>query len=36
VNNLFDIEYFEAAQYGRAGIFPGAPLTVVGTISWDF
>ncbi len=36
VNNLFNIEYFEAAQYGRAGIFPGAPLTVIGTIGWDF
>ena len=36
VNNLFDIEYFEAAQYGRAGIFPGEPLTVVGKISWEF
>ena len=36
VNNLFDIEYFEAAQYGRAGIFPGAPLTVIGTIGLEF
>ncbi len=36
VNNLFNIEYFEAAQYGRAGIYPGAPLTVIGTVGWDF
>lgn len=36
VNNLFDTEYFEAAQYGRAGIFPGAPLTVIGTIGLEF
>lgn len=36
VNNLFNTEYFEAAQYGRAGIFPGAPLTVIGTIGLEF
>jgi iron complex outermembrane receptor protein len=36
VSNLFDIEYFEAAQYGRAGIFPGTPLAVIGTIGWEF
>lgn len=36
VNNLFDTEYFEAAQYGRAGVFPGAPLTVIGTIGLEF
>ncbi|HAX85137.1 MAG TPA: TonB-dependent siderophore receptor [Cyanobacteria bacterium UBA11370] len=34
--NLFDIEYFEAAQFGRAGIFPGSPFTVLGTIGWEF
>ena len=36
VNNVFDNEYFEAAQNGRAGVFPGEPLTVVGTIGWEF
>jgi iron complex outermembrane receptor protein len=36
VSNLFDTEYFEAAQYGRAGIFPGAPLTLIGTIGLEF
>jgi len=36
VNNLFDTEYFEAAQNGRAGVFPGAPLTVIGTIGLEF
>ncbi len=36
VNNLFDTEYFEAAQNGRAGVFPGAPLTVIGTIGFEF
>jgi iron complex outermembrane receptor protein len=36
VSNLFDTEYFEAAQSGRAGIFPGAPLTVIGTIGLEF
>ena len=36
INNLFDIEYFEAAQNGRAGISPGAPFTVIGTVGWEF
>jgi iron complex outermembrane receptor protein len=36
VNNVFDNEYFETAQNGRAGVFPGEPLTVVGTIGWEF
>lgn len=33
--NLFDIEYFETAS-NRANVFPGDPLTVIGSISWEF
>jgi iron complex outermembrane recepter protein len=33
--NLFDIEYFEAAQ-NRNRVFYGEPFTVQGTISWQF
>jgi outer membrane receptor protein involved in Fe transport len=35
IKNLFDTRYFESAQ-SRTGIFPGAPLTVIGTISLQF
>lgn len=33
--NLFDTRYFESAQ-SRTQIFPGAPLTVLGTLSVQF
>jgi len=33
--NLFDIEYFAAAQ-SRNRVFYGDPFTVQGTISWEF
>ncbi|ARV57239.1 hypothetical protein BZZ01_00085 [Nostocales cyanobacterium HT-58-2] len=33
--NLFDARYFESAQ-SRTQIFPGAPLTVLGTVSLQF
>ncbi|MEH1836734.1 MAG: TonB-dependent siderophore receptor [Nostoc sp.] len=33
--NLFDIYYFESAN-SRNGVFPGAPFTVLGTVSWQF
>jgi len=35
VNNLFNIDYIEAAQL-RTRIDPGAPLTVRGTLSYEF
>jgi iron complex outermembrane recepter protein len=35
VRNLFDIEYFETAS-NRLNVFPGDPLTVIGSISWEF
>jgi iron complex outermembrane recepter protein len=33
--NLFDTYYFESAN-GRNGVFPGAPFTVLGTVSVQF
>ncbi|MBD2774188.1 TonB-dependent siderophore receptor [Iningainema sp. BLCCT55] len=33
--NLFDINYFESAD-GDVYVYPGAPFTVQGTISWQF
>jgi len=35
VNNLFDKEYFESSS-GTASVFPGAPRTVLGTLSIEF
>ncbi|MEI1374009.1 TonB-dependent siderophore receptor [Nostoc sp. UHCC 0926] len=35
IKNLFDERYYESSQ-GRDTIYPGAPLTVLGTISWEF
>ncbi|NJM90213.1 MAG: TonB-dependent siderophore receptor, partial [Hydrococcus sp. RU_2_2] len=35
INNLFDVDYFESG-FNRDRVFPGAPLTVQGTISWEF
>jgi len=35
INNLFDKEYFESSA-GTASVFPGAPRTVVGSISIAF
>ena len=35
VRNLFNTDYFVSAQ-SRARVFPGDPITVVGTISWQF
>ncbi|AFY51247.1 TonB-dependent siderophore receptor [Nostoc sp. PCC 7524] len=35
IKNLFDTRYFESAQ-SRTAIFPGAPLTILGTISLQF
>lgn len=36
VKNLFDVEYFESVNSGRSSIEPGAPITVVGTVSVEF
>lgn len=36
VQNLFDERYFKANNFGRVAIEPGAPLTVVGSLSFRF
>jgi iron complex outermembrane receptor protein len=36
VQNLFDVRYFQANNFGRVAIEPGAPLTIVGSVSVDF
>jgi iron complex outermembrane recepter protein len=37
IQNLFDVEYFSSATFGsRLGVNPGAPFTILGTISVDF
>lgn len=33
--NLFDVYYFESAGSTNA-VYPAAPFTVLGTISWQF
>ncbi len=35
IENLFNIGYFEAVE-GPLRVFPGAPLTVRGTVAWSF
>ncbi|MBF2066674.1 MAG: TonB-dependent siderophore receptor [Calothrix sp. C42_A2020_038] len=35
IKNLFDIRYFETAE-SDLRVFPGDPLTVLGSISWTF
>ncbi len=35
IRNLFDIRYFETAE-SDLRVFPGEPLTVVGSVSWRF
>lgn len=34
--NLFGVRYFESFNFGRVTVIPGAPFTVVGTISVEF
>lgn len=36
VQNLFDIDYIEAAGGFREAIYPGAPLSIVGSVSVTF
>lgn len=35
IRNLFDIDYFETAQ-NDLRVYPGSPLTVIGSVSWKF
>ena len=35
IRNLFDTEYYETSQF-RNIVYPGAPFTVVGTLSVEF
>ncbi len=34
--NLFNVDYFETASFSPLRVSPGEPLTVQGTISWQF
>jgi iron complex outermembrane receptor protein len=36
IQNLFDVEYFRSNDFGRAAIEPGAPLTIIGSVSVEF
>jgi iron complex outermembrane recepter protein len=36
IENLFGVRYFESFNFGRNTVIPGAPLTVIGTISFEF
>ncbi|QYO62190.1 TonB-dependent siderophore receptor [Leptolyngbya sp. 7M] len=36
VQNLFDQRYFESVNFGRVAIMPGAPLTVVASLTVEF
>ncbi|MEH1836738.1 MAG: hypothetical protein V7L29_33015 [Nostoc sp.] len=36
VKNLFDVDYLESSQGNRLNLYYGDPLTVQGTISWEF
>ncbi|TVQ12816.1 MAG: TonB-dependent siderophore receptor [Leptolyngbya sp. DLM2.Bin27] len=36
VQNLFDVRYFKANNFGRVAIEPGAPLSIVGSVSVNF
>ncbi|XQQ06910.1 MAG: TonB-dependent siderophore receptor [Leptolyngbya sp. IPPAS B-1204] len=35
IKNLFDVEYYESASF-RDGVYPGAPFTILGTVSVRF
>ncbi|WNZ21649.1 TonB-dependent receptor [Leptolyngbya sp. NK1-12] len=36
VRNLFDVNYYEGIEYGRVTVKPGAPFTILGSISVEF
>ncbi|MBE9160702.1 TonB-dependent receptor [Nodosilinea sp. LEGE 06152] len=36
VRNLFDVNYYESSNFSRLRIEPGAPRTLVGTVSVEF
>lgn len=35
IRNLFDLKYFESA-YSDLTVYPAEPLTLQGTVSWQF
>jgi iron complex outermembrane receptor protein len=36
IRNLFNTQYIESVAYGRSRIAPGAPFTIIGSISYEF
>jgi iron complex outermembrane receptor protein len=36
VQNLFDTDYYQSVEFGRTTIAPGAPFTVIGSVSFKF
>jgi iron complex outermembrane recepter protein len=36
LENLFGVRYFESFNFGRNTVIPGAPFTVIGSISFEF
>uniref|UniRef100_UPI0030845D33 TonB-dependent siderophore receptor n=1 Tax=Petrachloros mirabilis TaxID=2918835 RepID=UPI0030845D33 len=36
IRNLFDINYFEGIEFGRVTVKPGAPFTIIGSVSVEF
>lgn len=36
IENLFGVRYFESFNFGRNTVIPGAPFTVIGTLSFEF
>ncbi len=36
IRNLFNQDYIESVAFGRSRITPGAPFTVIGSISYEF
>ncbi|MEA5618332.1 TonB-dependent siderophore receptor [Cronbergia sp. UHCC 0137] len=36
IENLFGVRYIESFNFGRNTVIPGAPLTVIGSISFEF
>ena len=37
IRNLFDIDYFTGSSgFGESSVFPGEPLTVQASVSWEF
>jgi iron complex outermembrane receptor protein len=36
IQNLFDVRYFKSNNFGREAIEPGAPFTIIGSLSVNF